>query len=794
MRARTSIVLLTLAATALGNLPARAQLSPPEGVAAPAENGVSADAAGYEVLTRGPVHEAFAEVAAATPEAGVIIPREPPQPIEEQPPEMRPEGENVVWLPGYWHWDDDRQDFLWVSGVWRAVPPDREWTPGYWRQAEGGFQWVAGYWAGRGAASAEVQYLPPPPDSLEAGPTSPAPGDDYVWSPGCWVWQTRYVWRPGSWIVVRPNWIWIPHYYVWTPYGCVLAGGYMDYPVPRRGLLFAPIYFASPIYTRPAFAYRPSYCIGFDVLTTYLFARPRSCHYYFGDYFAPRYAGIGYQPWFQSRWGRSNYDPLFAHYRSVNRRNDRNWDRRLVDRYAFLRDNEGARPPRTFAAQQAGLARIARDGRPDAARRGGELQIAQSLDRFRQTAGNRYGVQLGQVSPEQFERAKERRRSWQDLQASRRKTENRDGAAGSPAAGKQRDPRRARWNAENPIARDVPNVRRPDVPRGPRLDQGLAQPGRGPERGRGLDNVGGGRGAGDSASGDNAAADSATPKPDLGNLNRNRGSQGRDRGNVGRIPRDNALRPDAGTGTPGAGQGGSQQTFRPIPRPGVDTQPGGPANRPDFGRPAEARSPRGRRPSGAPDTGNSALSGPTRNPSLGRPQPDRADRFRGPNRGNFQQPTTPPLQAPRDNALRAPRINQPTSPQFTPQPRGGRSMTPDRGALQRPRNPSQPSFDRSNVNRQTMQRPLGPPAGNRSLNRSAPAARVQPPARSPQNAAPRPNPSQFRRPMASDASAGGSPRGRSARPEVGGSGNAGGGQPSAAPRGRGRDRGDRDES
>ena len=58
-------------------------------------------------------------------------PAEPPEPIEELPPEYRPDGDNVRWIPGYWAWDDERQDFLWISGLWREVdrPEDIErWT------------------------------------------------------------------------------------------------------------------------------------------------------------------------------------------------------------------------------------------------------------------------------------------------------------------------------------------------------------------------------------------------------------------------------------------------------------------------------------------------------------------------------------------------------------------------------------------------------------------------------------------------------------------------------------------
>ena len=78
---------------------------------------------GVQVLTRGPVHEAFAETVTFDPEPGVVVNMAPPNPIEEMPPDQRPEGLNVTWIPGYTAWDDERNDYLWVSGVWRAPPP-----------------------------------------------------------------------------------------------------------------------------------------------------------------------------------------------------------------------------------------------------------------------------------------------------------------------------------------------------------------------------------------------------------------------------------------------------------------------------------------------------------------------------------------------------------------------------------------------------------------------------------------------------------------------------------------------
>ena len=66
---------------------------------------------GVEVLARGPVHEAYAEPTEAQPQPGPLVAKEPPAPVEEAPPDEKPEGENVVWVPGYWAWEDERNDF-----------------------------------------------------------------------------------------------------------------------------------------------------------------------------------------------------------------------------------------------------------------------------------------------------------------------------------------------------------------------------------------------------------------------------------------------------------------------------------------------------------------------------------------------------------------------------------------------------------------------------------------------------------------------------------------------------------
>ena len=212
---------------------------------------------GVQVLTRGPVHEAFAETVTFDPEPGIVVPKAPPAAIEEVPPEQRPEGANVAWIPGYWGWDDERNDFLWVSGIWRDLPPGRQWVPGYWGKTAQGYQWTSGYWAD--ATVSDVAYLPEPPATVETGPNIAAPSPDDTWLPGCWVWQnSRYAWRPGFWATAQPNWDWIPAHYVWAPRGYVFVDGYWDHSIGRRGMLFAPVYFNAGVYGRPGFSYSPT--------------------------------------------------------------------------------------------------------------------------------------------------------------------------------------------------------------------------------------------------------------------------------------------------------------------------------------------------------------------------------------------------------------------------------------------------------------------------------------------------------------------------------------------------------
>jgi YXWGXW repeat-containing protein len=304
---------------------------------------------GVEVLARGPLHEAFAQPVEAQPLPAPVVPRQPPDPITELPPAQKPEGDNVQWIPGYWSWDDEQKDFLWVSGFWRVPPPDRQWLPGHWQQVANGWQWAPGFWTP--LEQATIEFKPAPPAPVNAAPAVPAPTETSVFVPGTWIYlSNQYRWRPGFWIPFRPGWVWIPAYYFWTPGGYVFVEGYWDHPLLERGLLFAPIRFTRPLVLRLSWVFTPRYVVQPDFMVGALFVRPGRAHYYFGDYFGPRYAGFGYVSWVDYRASRFNLDPNFSyyHYQYVK---DPFWERNLRTFYSARARGEIARPPRTLVQQ-----------------------------------------------------------------------------------------------------------------------------------------------------------------------------------------------------------------------------------------------------------------------------------------------------------------------------------------------------------------------------------------------------------------------------------------------------------
>src|SRR5690242_17891776 len=97
----------------------------------------------FKPIENGPIHEAF-----ATKTSGSVLlnstQMQPPHPItEDAPPQVDSQTE---WIHGYWAWFPERNNFIWISGVWRRPPPEHFWVHGFWREFDEGWVWIKGFW------------------------------------------------------------------------------------------------------------------------------------------------------------------------------------------------------------------------------------------------------------------------------------------------------------------------------------------------------------------------------------------------------------------------------------------------------------------------------------------------------------------------------------------------------------------------------------------------------------------------------------------------------------------------
>ena len=313
------------------------------------------DDGGVETLTRGPLHEAFAEPIVADPVPGLIVNREPPADINEMAPEFRPEvpdGDDAIWISGYWGWDERREDFIWVSGVYRIPPDGLQWVPGYWHPVSNGWQWVQGLWVEDVAET--IVYLPPPPATIENGPSSPSPGADYFYIPGNWSQASQasssgYVWNTGYWYPLQSDLIRVPAHTVWTPRGCIFVNGYLDRRLPLRGLCFAPVHIPRATYSRPGWYLRPNIVLNAQVVLHNLFVQPGYNHYLFGDYYGLPLGNRNVFPAYMYHQRRGSFDPLISFYSAYNARQGQDMMRWYGNQYAELSKNPAKRPPQKWS-------------------------------------------------------------------------------------------------------------------------------------------------------------------------------------------------------------------------------------------------------------------------------------------------------------------------------------------------------------------------------------------------------------------------------------------------------------
>lgn len=87
----------------------------------------------------------LAMTSASSAQVRITVSFAPPAlPVYEQP--LCP-AEGYLWIPGYWAWDDDFDDYYWVPGTWVLAPEvGFLWTPPYWAWSDGVFVFYDGYW------------------------------------------------------------------------------------------------------------------------------------------------------------------------------------------------------------------------------------------------------------------------------------------------------------------------------------------------------------------------------------------------------------------------------------------------------------------------------------------------------------------------------------------------------------------------------------------------------------------------------------------------------------------------
>lgn len=295
-------------------------------------------AAAFDVLLRGPIHEGFAQPAVLDAAEPLQVPKQPPPALREFPPAIRPAANQTVWLPGYWGWDEEQDDFVWVSGVWRVPPPGMRWIPGYWSARDDKFAWTPGFWFATEATRLQYSFNPPAHPKPETEQPAAAPNQFYV--PGYWAAAgDKYIWRRGHWAKFHEGWVWMPTRYAATPAGSVLLRGYWDYPLARRGVLFAPVSPAKG--SEQPGTFTPEVTLDARRLSEILFTWTAYGHYCFGDYFGDRSTKRKIRAWFAVP-----SDPLFAYENWVRSRVRAGWRESLVNRYRRLQKNADLRPLR----------------------------------------------------------------------------------------------------------------------------------------------------------------------------------------------------------------------------------------------------------------------------------------------------------------------------------------------------------------------------------------------------------------------------------------------------------------
>jgi hypothetical protein len=193
----------------------------------------------YRVTDARFVHEAFFQ---ETHSALIYqaVSEQPPQNIIEKVPSQN--DPLTAWIPGYWEWDPDMRNYLWIGGVWRRPPPGHSWVPSFWLKIDDSWIRLRGFW--KNERMENIHFIRDEiPEDLDETMIDP-PNLDSFWIHGTWYYDNEnksFVWQNGRWESFDANWIYIPSFYVWRPDGYVNIEGYWDWPLDTRGSSYANI-------------------------------------------------------------------------------------------------------------------------------------------------------------------------------------------------------------------------------------------------------------------------------------------------------------------------------------------------------------------------------------------------------------------------------------------------------------------------------------------------------------------------------------------------------------------------
>ena len=362
------------------------------------------------------MHEAFAEVVQYDPAPGIAVAKQPPKPIEAVAPQQKPEGEGYQWIGGYWGWDEDRSDFLWISGVWRIPPPEDA---------------VGARLLGRnrGPLAVGFRLLGPRLASPRASRSSTCPRHRPPWRPAPAARPPPTTTSGARLLGLAPEPLPVanpllgpgPDFLGVDPLALRvdaqrlrLRAGPLGLHLAASRVSFCPVYFHRPIYLHAGYRFVPSVVIYGNVLHQHLFCRPQYGHYYFGDYYASLRA-VGHLPWFSlyhSRRPASRFTPITA---GISATGSPTGSTQVHRWHRYHRDNEHARPLHTLDD----IRRVASHSNHDGGR--GHRPMVGSLDEQRH--GDRFPVRLERLTHDRHEASSRRGRDVHELAGRRAELE-----------------------------------------------------------------------------------------------------------------------------------------------------------------------------------------------------------------------------------------------------------------------------------------------------------------------------------------------------------------------------------